>query len=75
MEINNVKVINCKDNLGGYEDVPIEKVSFRPSAYGFIFDKGKIVDEGTHADLLNKGGLYAKMWNMQVGGFLPEEPT
>lgn len=36
-----------------------------------IFDKGKIVEEGTHSALLAKGGLYARLWNMQVGGFLP----
>jgi ATP-binding cassette subfamily B protein len=40
-----------------------------------VFDKGKIVEEGTHAALMNQNGLYARMWNMQVGGFLPEEPT
>ncbi len=39
-----------------------------------VFDKGKIVEEGTHAALLSKGGLYAHMWNMQVGGFLPDVP-
>lgn len=39
-----------------------------------VFDKGKIVEEGSHADLMSKDGLYAKMWNMQVGGFLPETP-
>jgi ATP-binding cassette subfamily B protein len=39
-----------------------------------VFDKGKIVEEGTHAALLSKDGLYAKMWHMQVGGFLPETP-
>ena len=43
MDNNEVKVINCKNNLGGYEDVPIEKISFRPSAYGFVYDEGKIV--------------------------------
>ncbi|HSX04430.1 MAG TPA: ABC transporter ATP-binding protein [Rhabdochlamydiaceae bacterium] len=37
-----------------------------------VFDHGKIVEEGTHASLRNKQGLYARMWNMQVGGFLPE---
>lgn len=37
-----------------------------------VFDQGKIVEEGTHAFLMNQGGLYARMWNMQVGGFLPE---
>ena len=39
-----------------------------------VFDKGKIVEEGTHTALISKNGLYAKMWNMQVGGFLPEVP-
>ncbi len=40
-----------------------------------VFDKGKIVEEGTHTELLQRGGLYAKMWKMQVGGFLPELPV
>ncbi len=40
-----------------------------------VFDQGKIVEEGTHASLMSKGGLYARMWNMQVGGFLPEVPS
>ncbi|MES2121554.1 MAG: ABC transporter ATP-binding protein [Chlamydiota bacterium] len=39
-----------------------------------VFDKGKIVEEGTHTALLGQKGLYAQMWNMQVGGFLPEGP-
>ena len=37
-----------------------------------VFDKGVIVEEGTHNFLLSKDGLYAKMWKMQVGGFLPD---
>jgi ATP-binding cassette subfamily B protein len=37
-----------------------------------VFNEGEIVEEGSHAALLAKGGLYAEMWNMQVGGFLPE---
>lgn len=40
-----------------------------------VFDQGKIVEEGTHTALLDRGGLYAKMWKMQVGGFLPEKPN
>lgn len=40
-----------------------------------VFDKGRIVEEGTHATLMSKGGLYAQMWNMQVGGFLPKTPV
>ncbi len=39
-----------------------------------VFDKGKIVEEGSHTALLDQKGLYAKMWNMQVGGFLPDTP-
>lgn len=39
-----------------------------------VFDKGQIVEEGTHTTLLKQDGLYAKMWKMQVGGFLPEAP-
>ncbi|XXQ67567.1 ABC transporter ATP-binding protein [Neisseriaceae bacterium B1] len=37
-----------------------------------VLDKGKIVEEGTHAQLLEKGGLYANLWAHQSGGFLPE---
>jgi ATP-binding cassette subfamily B protein len=40
-----------------------------------VFDKGKIIEEGTHAALLQKEGFYAKMWKMQVGGFLPDMPS
>jgi len=39
-----------------------------------VFAKGKIVEEGTHATLMSKNGLYASMWNMQVSGFLPQAP-
>lgn len=38
-----------------------------------VFDKGKIVEEGSHTILLAKDGLYARMWRMQVGGFLPDQ--
>ena len=40
-----------------------------------VFDKGKIVEEGSHDFLLSKGGLYDRMWKMQVGGFLPDRPS
>ncbi len=40
-----------------------------------VFDQGRIVEDGTHASLLDKGGIYAQMWKMQAGGFLPEAPT
>lgn len=37
-----------------------------------VFKEGKIVEEGTHSELIRLGGHYAKMWNMQAGGFLPD---
>lgn len=38
-----------------------------------VFDNGRIVQDGTHPELLAQGGLYATLWNAQVGGFLPEK--
>src|SRR5204862_6535743 len=38
-----------------------------------VFDKGKIVEDGTHASLIAKQGLYAELWKAQVGGFLLDE--
>lgn len=37
-----------------------------------VFDKGKIIQDGTHQQLLEQVGLYKKLWGAQVGGFLPE---
>ncbi|MBM3633233.1 MAG: ABC transporter ATP-binding protein [Alphaproteobacteria bacterium] len=38
-----------------------------------VFDKGKIVQDGTHQQLLEQTGLYKTLWAAQVGGFLPED--
>ncbi len=38
-----------------------------------VFDQGKIVEDGTHQQLLAQKGMYAKLWNSQVGGFLLDE--
>ena len=36
-----------------------------------VFDNGKIIEEGSHNDLLNKSdSLYKKLWTLQAGGFL-----
>ena len=35
-----------------------------------VFDKGHIVEQGTHLSLLRKKGLYYKLYNMQVDGFM-----
>ncbi len=37
-----------------------------------VLDHGRIVEEGTHAELLARGGLYAALWARQSGGFLAE---
>ena len=35
-----------------------------------VMDAGRIVEDGTHIDLLSSGGLYAGFWERQSGGFL-----
>jgi ATP-binding cassette subfamily B multidrug efflux pump len=38
-----------------------------------VMDRGSIVEEGTHAELVSRGGLYADLWSRQSGGFLGHE--
>ncbi|MGB7205825.1 MAG: ABC transporter ATP-binding protein [Anderseniella sp.] len=38
-----------------------------------VMDKGAIVEQGTHAQLLQQGGLYASLWARQSGGFIAGE--
>jgi ATP-binding cassette subfamily B protein len=38
-----------------------------------VFDQGKIIQDGTHAELLAQAGLYKTLWDAQVGGFLPDK--
>jgi ATP-binding cassette subfamily B multidrug efflux pump len=35
-----------------------------------VLDRGRIVEEGSHAELLRRGGVYARLWHRQSGGFL-----
>jgi ATP-binding cassette subfamily B multidrug efflux pump len=38
-----------------------------------VLDHGRVVEEGDHASLLARGGLYARLWEHQTGGFLVDE--
>jgi ATP-binding cassette, subfamily B, multidrug efflux pump len=38
-----------------------------------VMDKGQIIEQGTHTELLDQGGLYANLWSRQSGGFLLKE--
>lgn len=36
-----------------------------------VMQDGKIIDQGTHQELLKRQGMYKKLWEIQAGGFLP----
>ena len=38
-----------------------------------VMDQGRIVEDGTHEQLIEQGGLYAQLWARQSGGFLGEQ--
>ena len=35
-----------------------------------VIDEGQVIETGTHADLIGRGGLYARLWQHQTGGFV-----
>jgi len=37
-----------------------------------VLDHGKIVEDGSHTELLARGGVYASLWTHQSGGFIEE---
>lgn len=37
-----------------------------------VLDKGQVKEQGSHQELLNQGGTYAKLWSHQSGGFIKE---
>jgi len=40
-----------------------------------VLDRGRIVEQGSHQELLTADGAYAKLWQHQSGGFLAESPV
>lgn len=37
-----------------------------------VMDQGKVVEQGTHKELVALGGIYAQLWNHQTGGFISD---
>jgi len=37
-----------------------------------VMDKGLVIEQGTHQQLLEKKGVYAQLWKLQTGGFLAD---
>ncbi len=37
-----------------------------------VLDHGRIVEDGTHADLIEAGGMYSRLWRHQSGGFIED---
>lgn len=37
-----------------------------------VLEKGKVVEDGSHTELLAKDGVYVRLWNHQSGGFIDE---
>lgn len=35
-----------------------------------VFDQGKIIEDGSHIELISKNGIYKTLWDTQVGGFI-----
>ncbi len=37
-----------------------------------VIEQGRIVEDGSHEELVRRGGVYAGLWNSQVSGFIPD---
>jgi ATP-binding cassette subfamily B protein len=41
----------------------------------YLFENGTIIEQGSHDELLARGGTYAEMWKLQAQNYLAEEVT
>ncbi|MBI2357122.1 ABC transporter ATP-binding protein [Candidatus Dojkabacteria bacterium] len=41
----------------------------------FVIDKGKLVEQGRHDELVKSKGIYSKLWTLQSGGFTKAQPS
>ncbi len=37
-----------------------------------VMERGQVIEDGSFAELLSKGGVFARLWRLQAGGFLPD---
>jgi ATP-binding cassette, subfamily B, bacterial len=40
-----------------------------------VFDQGKIIEDGSHDELLEANGLYKTLWDAHVGDFIPDKKS
>ena len=40
----------------------------------FVFNQGRVIEQGSHEELVAMDGHYAMLWDMQTGGYLPLKP-
>ena len=38
-----------------------------------VMERGRVIEDGSFRELLDKNGIFARLWNMQAGGFLPDQ--
>jgi len=38
-----------------------------------VLDKGEVVEQGTHQELIQGNGIYAQLWSHQTGGFIGDD--
>jgi len=38
-----------------------------------VLDEGEIIEQGTHTELVQSGGVYSQLWAHQTGGFIGDE--
>jgi ATP-binding cassette, subfamily B, bacterial len=38
-----------------------------------VMEHGRVIEDGSFEDLLSRGGVFARLWKLQAGGFLPDD--
>ena len=66
--------------MGLMEGKPVIAIAPRLSTIArmdrlIVLDQGRIVEQGSHDELLKHDGHYARLWRHQSGGFLGNEPV